>query len=70
VLRGLVQQIRYDPETGAAEVTFFGVPRVDASDAHVDNSRSSSYCLMAGARHLVSKRTVWVVTAANRKLRG
>ncbi|MEY2742339.1 MAG: hypothetical protein RIS21_707, partial [Planctomycetota bacterium] len=40
---------RYDPETGAAEVTFFGVPRVDASDAHVDNSRSSSYCLMAGA---------------------
>jgi hypothetical protein len=59
-----------DPETGAAEVTFFGVPRVDASDAHVDHSRLSSSYLMAGAGRLVSKRTVWVARRhLNRKAR-
>lgn len=60
VLRGLVQQIAYDPETGEAVVTFFGLPRVTAGGIDGALKSTSSSDLMAGARHLLSKRTLRV----------
>ena len=60
VLRGLVQQIAYDPESGEAVVTFFGLPRVSIDGVDGKLKSSSSSALMAGAGHLVSKRAVWV----------
>ena len=60
VLRGLVQRIDYDPATGAADVTFFGLPRVNVAGGSDGGWKASSSTYMAGARNLVSKRTVWV----------
>ena len=62
IARGLVQQIAYDPESGEAVVTFFGLPRVSIGGMDGTLKSSSSSALMAGAGHLVSKRTVWVRT--------
>ncbi len=49
VLRALVQQIVYDPDTGEAVVTFFGLPRVGRADPLAAEGKSSSSDLMAGA---------------------
>ena len=49
VLRGLVQQIAYDPESGEAVVTFFGLPRVSIGGMDGALKSSSSSALMAGA---------------------
>ena len=60
VLRGLVRQIAYDPETGEAVGTFFGLPRVRSDEGRARLMPMSSSALMAGARHLLSKRTLRV----------